>query len=76
MHSICVWDMIKQSKPLQTRYDTTYIFDKKKYTPQSVASLTCVNHAALIATVRMSTLSPRFRFPPTPQKAKTSFGGP
>ncbi len=23
MHSICVWDMIKQSKPLQTRYDTT-----------------------------------------------------
>ncbi len=27
MHSICVWDMIKQSKPLQTRYDTTYIYD-------------------------------------------------
>ncbi len=28
MHSICVWDMIIQSKPLQTRYDTTYINDK------------------------------------------------
>ncbi len=27
MHSICVWDMIKQSKLLQTRYDTTYIYD-------------------------------------------------
>ncbi len=23
-----VWDMIKQSKPLQTRYDTTYIYDR------------------------------------------------
>ncbi len=28
MHSICVWNMIKQSKLLQTRYDTTYIFDR------------------------------------------------
>ncbi len=28
MHSICVWNMIKQSKPLQKRYDTTYIYDK------------------------------------------------
>ncbi len=28
MHSICVWDMIKQSKPLQTRYGTTYIYDR------------------------------------------------
>ncbi len=28
MHSICVWDIIKQSKPLQTRYDMTYIYDK------------------------------------------------
>ncbi len=28
MHSICVWNMIKQSKPLQTRYDTTYIYDR------------------------------------------------
>ncbi len=28
MHSICGWDMIKQSKPLQTRYDTTYIYDR------------------------------------------------
>ncbi len=27
-HSICVWDMIKQSKPLQTRYETTYIYDR------------------------------------------------
>ncbi len=26
MHSICVWDMIEQSEPLQTRYDTTYIY--------------------------------------------------
>ncbi len=24
MHSICVWNMIKQSKPLQTRYERTY----------------------------------------------------
>ncbi len=28
MHSICVWNMIEQSKPLQTRYDTTYISDR------------------------------------------------
>ncbi len=28
MHSICVWDMIKQSNPLQTRYDTTHIYDR------------------------------------------------
>ncbi len=27
MHSICVWNMIKQSKPLQARYDTTNIND-------------------------------------------------
>ncbi len=27
MHSICVWNMIEQSKPLQTWYDTTYISD-------------------------------------------------
>ncbi len=28
MHSICVWNMIKQSRPLQTRYDTTFIYDR------------------------------------------------
>ncbi len=28
MHSIYVWNMIKQSKVLQTRYDTTSIYDK------------------------------------------------
>ncbi len=28
MHSIFVWNMIKQSKSLQTRYDTTYIYDR------------------------------------------------
>ncbi len=28
MHSICVRDMIKQSKPLQTRHDTTYLYDR------------------------------------------------
>ncbi len=28
MHSICVWNMIKQSKPLQTRYARTYIYDR------------------------------------------------
>ncbi len=27
INSMCVWNMIKQSKPLQTRYDTTYIYD-------------------------------------------------
>ncbi len=26
MHSICVWDMIKQSITLQTRYDATHIY--------------------------------------------------
>ncbi len=26
LHSICVWEMIKQGKPLQTRYDRTYIY--------------------------------------------------
>ncbi len=28
MHSICVWNMIKQSKPLQTRCNTRYIHDR------------------------------------------------
>ncbi len=28
MHSICVRNMIKQSKPLQTRYYKTYIYDR------------------------------------------------
>ncbi len=28
MHSICVWNMIKQSKPLQTRYNTINIYDR------------------------------------------------
>ncbi len=28
MHSICVWTMIKQSNPLQTRYDRTFIYDR------------------------------------------------
>ncbi len=28
MHSICVWNMIKESKPIETRYDTTYIYDR------------------------------------------------
>ncbi len=28
MHSMCVWNMIEQSKPLQTRYDLTYIYDR------------------------------------------------
>ncbi len=28
MHSIYTWNMINQSKPLQTRYDTTQIYDR------------------------------------------------
>ncbi len=28
MHSLFVWNTIKQSKSLQTRYDTTYIYDR------------------------------------------------
>ncbi len=28
MHSTCVWNMIKQSKSLQTTYNTTHIYDK------------------------------------------------
>ncbi len=28
MRSISVWYMIKQTKPLQTRYDVTYIYDR------------------------------------------------
>ncbi len=28
MHSICVWNMIKQSKSFQTRYDTTSTYDR------------------------------------------------
>ncbi len=27
MHSKCAWNMIKQSESLQTRYNTTHIFD-------------------------------------------------
>ncbi len=28
MHSMYVWNMIKQSKLLQTRYDRTYMYDR------------------------------------------------
>ncbi len=28
MHSICVWNMVKQSKSLQTKYDATYVYDR------------------------------------------------
>ncbi len=28
MHSICVFNMIKHTKSLQTRYDTTHIYDR------------------------------------------------
>ncbi len=28
MHSICVWNMIKQSKPLQTRYNMANVYDR------------------------------------------------
>ncbi len=28
LHSIYVWNMIKQGKPLQTRYDTTHSYDR------------------------------------------------
>ncbi len=28
MHPICVWNMEKQSNPLQTRYDRTYMYDR------------------------------------------------
>ncbi len=28
MHSMCVWNMINQSKSLQTRYETTYMYDR------------------------------------------------
>ncbi len=28
MHSICVWNMIEQGKPLRTIYDTTHISDR------------------------------------------------
>ncbi len=28
MHSICVWNMIKQSNPHQKRYDRIYIYDR------------------------------------------------
>ncbi len=28
MHSICVWNMIKQSKSLRTTYDTTHVYGK------------------------------------------------
>ncbi len=28
MHSICVWNMIKQSKSIQRRYARTHIYDK------------------------------------------------
>ncbi len=31
MHSICVWNMIKQNKPLQTRYDMIYIYIYDRY---------------------------------------------
>ncbi len=47
MHSLCVWDMIKQSKPLQIRYDTTYIYDRYYIRTHVYVFLFCVKNACL-----------------------------
>ncbi len=47
MHSIYVWNMIKQSKPLQTRYDTTYIYDRYYIRTHVYVFLFSVNYREL-----------------------------
>ncbi len=48
MHSIYVWNMIKQSKSLQTRYDRTYIYDKYYKRTHVYVFLFSVKKACLI----------------------------
>ncbi len=47
MYSICVWDMIKQGKPLQTRHDTTYIYNRYNIRPHIYVFLFSVKNACL-----------------------------
>ncbi len=47
MHSMCMCNMIKQSKPLQTRYDTTYMYDKYYKRTHVYVFLFSVNNACL-----------------------------
>ncbi len=47
VHSISLWGMIKQSKRLQTRYATTYIYDKYYTGTHLYAFLLSVKNACL-----------------------------
>ncbi len=47
VHSIYVCDMIKQSTPLQTRYDTTYIYDRYYIRTHVYVFLLSVKNACL-----------------------------
>ncbi len=47
MHSICVWNMIKQSKSLQTRYGTAHIYDRYYIRTRVYVFLFSVKNACL-----------------------------
>ncbi len=42
MHFVCVWNMIKESKYLQTRYDMTHIYDRYYVSVKNA----CLNYRA------------------------------
>ncbi len=47
MHSICVWNMITQSKSLQIRYDRTFIYDIYDIRTHAYSFLFSVKNACL-----------------------------
>ncbi len=47
MHSICMWHMIKQGKPVQTRHDTTHIYDRYNVRTHMYVFLISVKTACL-----------------------------
>ncbi len=47
IYSICVWNMIKQSESLQTRYGTTCIYDRHYIRTHVYVFLFCVKNACL-----------------------------
>ncbi len=59
MHSKCVWNMIKQSKPLQTRYDMTYIYDRYYIRKHVYIFLFCVKktRVGIIASLTLKVTS-------------------
>ncbi len=46
MHFTCVWNMIKQSESLQTRHDTTYLYDRCYIRTHVCEKNACLNYRA------------------------------